>query len=84
LLRWFTANIGMHHVHHLCSRIPFYELPRVLRDYPELREVSHITLLPSFRCVRLVLWDEAQRRLVSFREIRAREFQVTAPKLAAP
>jgi omega-6 fatty acid desaturase (delta-12 desaturase) len=84
LLRWFTANIGIHHVHHLCSRIPFYRLPRVMRDHPELREVGHITLLQSFRCVRLVLWDEAQRRLVSFREIRAREFQETAPKLAAP
>ena len=37
ILRWFTANIGVHHVHHLCSRIPYYRLPRVLRDYPELR-----------------------------------------------
>jgi len=82
-LRWFTANIGIHHVHHLCSRIPFYELPRVLRDYPELREVGQVTLLQSFRCVRLVLWDEAQQRLVSFREIRAREFRETSPKLAA-
>jgi omega-6 fatty acid desaturase (delta-12 desaturase) len=71
LLRWFTANIGIHHVHHLCSRIPYYRLPSVLRDHPELREIGHITLLQSFRCVRLVLWDEAQRRLVSFREIRA-------------
>jgi omega-6 fatty acid desaturase (delta-12 desaturase) len=71
-LRWFTANIGIHHVHHLSSRIPFYRLPRVLRDHPELLDVSHITLLQSFRCVRLVLWDEAQRRLVSFREIDAR------------
>jgi omega-6 fatty acid desaturase (delta-12 desaturase) len=84
LLRWFTANIGIHHVHHLCSRIPFYRLPRVLRDHPELHAVGRITLLQSFWCVRLVLWDEAQRRLVSFREIRAREFQETAPKLAAP
>jgi omega-6 fatty acid desaturase (delta-12 desaturase) len=68
LLRWFSANIGIHHVHHLCSRIPYYRLPSVLRDYPELCDVSRITLLQSFRCVRLVLWDEAQRRLVSFRE----------------
>ena len=36
ILRWFTANIGIHHVHHLCSRIPYYRLPRVLRDHPEL------------------------------------------------
>jgi omega-6 fatty acid desaturase (delta-12 desaturase) len=69
VLRWFTANIGIHHVHHLSSRIPYYRLPRVLRDHPELRDVGRITLLQSFQCVRLVLWDEAQRRLVSFREI---------------
>src|SRR5277367_1932490 len=70
VLRWFTANIGVHHVHHLCSRIPYYRLPRVLRDHPELRGVSRLTLLQSFRCVRLVLWDESRQRLVSFREIK--------------
>jgi omega-6 fatty acid desaturase (delta-12 desaturase) len=69
-LRWFTANIGVHHVHHLCSRIPFYRLPRVLLDHPELRDVGRLTLLKSFRCVRLVLWDETQRRLVSFHDVR--------------
>jgi omega-6 fatty acid desaturase (delta-12 desaturase) len=70
VLRWFTANIGMHHVHHLNSRIPYYRLPRALRDHPELRNISRLTLLESFRCVRLVLWDESRRRLVSFREAR--------------
>jgi omega-6 fatty acid desaturase (delta-12 desaturase) len=67
-LRWFTANIGVHHIHHLCSRIPYYRLPRVLRDYPELRDIGRLTLPQSLRSVRLTLWDEAQRRLVSFRE----------------
>ncbi len=75
LLRWFTANIGIHHVHHLCSRIPYYRLSRVLRDYPELGKVHHVTLLQSLRFVRLVLWDETQRRLVSFREIGAQSFR---------
>ncbi len=70
-LHWFTANIGIHHVHHLNSRIPYYRLQRVLRDHPELRDVGRLTLLQSFRCVRLVLWDETQGRLVSFREARA-------------
>ncbi|MCG8434557.1 MAG: fatty acid desaturase, partial [Gammaproteobacteria bacterium] len=37
VLRWFTANIGIHHIHHLSSRVPYYRLPRVLRDHPELR-----------------------------------------------
>jgi omega-6 fatty acid desaturase (delta-12 desaturase) len=70
VLRWFTANIGMHHMHHLCCRIPFYRLPRAMRDYPELRGISRLTLMQSFRCVRLRLWDESQRRLVSFRAVR--------------
>jgi omega-6 fatty acid desaturase (delta-12 desaturase) len=70
VLRWFTANIGVHHVHHLCSRIPFYRLPRVLREHPELKAVGRVTLTQSLGCVRLVLWDESERRLVSFRELR--------------
>jgi acyl-lipid omega-6 desaturase (Delta-12 desaturase) len=73
VLRWFTANIGVHHVHHLCSPIPYYRLPGVLRDYPELADVGRLTLTESLGCVRLVLWDETQRRLISFRELRARE-----------
>ena len=70
-LRWVTANIGVHHVHHLCSRIPYYRLPEVLRDHPELREIGRLTLRESLRCVRLALWDEEQSRLVSFREAMA-------------
>ena len=70
ILRWFTANIGVHHVHHLSSRIPYYRLPRVLRDHPELKALGRLTLLQSLACVRLVLWDEGRRRLISFRELR--------------
>jgi omega-6 fatty acid desaturase (delta-12 desaturase) len=70
-LRWFSANIGVHHVHHLSSGVPFYRLPEVLRAYPELREVSRLTLWQSLVCVRLTLWDEETRRLLSFREARA-------------
>ncbi len=68
ILCWFTANIGIHHVHHLCSRVPFYRLPEVLRDYPALCDVNRITLRESLRMIRLSLWDEDARRLVSFKE----------------
>lgn len=71
VLRWFTANIGVHHVHHLSSRIPYYRLPSVLRDHPELKTVGRLTLMQSFSCVPLVLWDENCRRLISFRELRS-------------
>ncbi len=69
-LRWLTANIGIHHVHHLASRIPSYRLGEVLRDHPTLRNVSRMTLLQSFKCFRLALWDEERRRLIGFRDLR--------------
>jgi len=71
VLRWFTANIGVHHVHHLCSRIPYYRLGRVLRDHPQLAGVGRLMLLDSLRNARMTLWDEKLRRLISFREMRA-------------
>ncbi|TFL18892.1 fatty acid desaturase [Jannaschia formosa] len=70
VLQWFTANIGVHHVHHLQSRVPFYRLPEILRDHPRLNEAQRLTLGESFRCVRLQLWDSRSRRLVSFAEAR--------------
>lgn len=68
-LRWLTANIGIHHVHHLCSRIPFYRLHDVMRDYPELASVGKLTPMESLKCVRLVLWDETGQRLIPFSEL---------------
>ncbi len=62
VLSWLTANIGVHHVHHLYSRIPYYRLPQLIKDYPELAEVRRITLRESFRTVRLKLWDAKERR----------------------
>ncbi len=70
VLRWFTANIGAHHIHHVGSKIPFYRLPQALKDLPELDEMSRLGLWESFKSVRLSLWDEARGRLVSFREAR--------------
>lgn len=67
VLRWFTGNIGIHHVHHLSSKIPFYRLPQILHDHPELRATGRVTLLQSLSCIRLALWDERDKRLVSFR-----------------
>ena len=71
ILRWFSANIGIHHVHHLASRIPFYRLDEALRDIPALSTVNIVGIRDSLRSVRLALWDEDGRRLVSFREARA-------------
>ncbi|MDO9525339.1 MAG: fatty acid desaturase [Gemmobacter sp.] len=71
VMRWFSANIGIHHVHHLYSRIPFYRLTEVLRDHPTLADIQRLTLRESLGCVKLNLWDEAAKRMVSFAQARS-------------
>jgi len=68
VLAWFTGNIGIHHVHHLASRIPFYRLPEVLEKYPSLRELNRFTAVQACGTLSLTLWDEEQRSMVSFRD----------------
>lgn len=70
-LNWLTGYIGVHHVHHLASKIPCYRLPEVLRDFPELKDIGRISIAESLGCVKLSLWDENKRRLVSFRDAAA-------------
>jgi omega-6 fatty acid desaturase (delta-12 desaturase) len=69
ILHWFTGNIGVHHVHHLSSRIPNYRLQQCLRENPELQQVTRLTLWGSLKCARLKLWDEERRKLVGFQHL---------------
>ncbi|HIF76907.1 MAG TPA: fatty acid desaturase [Sulfitobacter sp.] len=69
-LQWLSANIGIHHVHHLYSRIPFYRLPAVLRDHVALAEGNRMTIRESLANARLHLWDEKSKRLLSFAQAR--------------
>ena len=70
VLQFFTANIGLHHVHHLSTRIPNYNLQRAHDENPVFHSVPQITFLDGVRAVRLKLWDESQGRLVTFAEAR--------------
>ena len=69
VLNWFTGNIGYHHIHHLNSMIPNYRLQACTTASPELKAINRLTLLDSVNCASLKLWDEKQRRLISFREL---------------
>lgn len=66
VLRWITGYIGVHHVHHLSSRIPFYRMAEVLADLPDVAAINRIGLGDGFSCARLHLWDEDARRLVGY------------------
>lgn len=68
-LRWLTAGIGLHHIHHLCSRIPNYRLQECLEANPELRRARRLTLRDSLGCARLALWHEDTGRMIRFRDL---------------
>jgi omega-6 fatty acid desaturase (delta-12 desaturase) len=66
IMSWFTANISHHHIHHLNARIPFYRLPEVIREVPELQHPKTTSLSPVdiWRCLRLKVWDAEEQRMV--------------------
>ena len=70
ILQWFSGNIGFHHIHHLSSRIPNYNLEACHNADTLFDSVKPITLLLSFKSLTFRLWDENARRLVSFRHLR--------------
>jgi omega-6 fatty acid desaturase (delta-12 desaturase) len=70
VLQFFTANIGLHHVHHLSARIPNYNLQRAHDENPIFHDVPTLSLWDGLRAVRLKLWDEDGARLVTFAQAR--------------
>ena len=72
VLRWFSGSIGFHHIHHLSPRTPNYFLKPCHEASPLFRQIKPLTLRASLAALRLRLWDEEQRKLVSFGQLRSR------------
>ncbi|MBT2215772.1 fatty acid desaturase [Virgibacillus dakarensis] len=70
IMQWITGSIGFHHVHHLSPRVPNYNLEKAHTSTPPLQKATTITLASSLKSIRFRLYDEANRRFVSFREIK--------------
>ena len=70
VLQFFTGNIGLHHVHHLSARIPNYNLQRAHDENAVFHSVPTLSLWDGLRTVRLKLWDEDRKRMVTFAEAR--------------
>lgn len=69
-LRWLSANIGFHHVHHMSMRIPNYKLQRAHEENEEFHVVREVRIRDTLRLVNLALWDEDGRRLIRFRDLK--------------
>ncbi len=70
ILQWFTGNIGLHHIHHLESRIPNYRLQECQDQVPLFRKVKPLTLRKSINSLRFSLWDEKRGRMTGFHALR--------------
>lgn len=70
ILQWFSGNIGYHHIHHLSSRIPNYNLEKCHQAEPLFQSVKPITLWSSLKSLTFRLWDEEKHRLVGYPRVR--------------
>jgi len=69
-LQFFTGNIGLHHVHHLSTRVPNYSLQAANDGLSVFADVPVLTFWQSLRCTRFKLIDERTGRLLTWRQAR--------------
>jgi acyl-lipid omega-6 desaturase (Delta-12 desaturase) len=69
VLNWLTCDIGLHHIHHLSSRIPNYRLRACMAANEALQNIApKLSIWRAMMSMHLALWDEKSRRLISFKE----------------
>ncbi|MBP7273760.1 MAG: fatty acid desaturase [Saprospiraceae bacterium] len=67
MFQWLTGNIGIHHIHHLSSLIPNYNLQRCKDENPILQKyVTQVTFFESLKYISHKLWDEDNQKMISF------------------
>jgi len=66
VLRWFSSNIGIHHVHHLSPRIPNYHLKKCYDAVPAPQAKVPLSMVKSLSCIQLKMWDEERQKMVAF------------------
>jgi len=76
VLQWFTGNIGFHHIHHLSPKIPNYMLEKCHKENPLFQKAKILTLRTSFKSTFLSLWDEQQKKLISFRQLKRKKIKM--------
>jgi acyl-lipid omega-6 desaturase (Delta-12 desaturase) len=70
--QYFSGNIGLHHVHHLSTKVPNYELQRAHDENEIFHGVPELHFLEGLRALRLKVFDPESKRLLGWREVKAR------------
>ena len=72
IFQWFTAEIGFHHIHHLCHLIPHYNLERCYQENKLMQNPTTITFFGALKSLNLSLYDASTQELISFKEYQKR------------
>ena len=70
ILQWFSGSIGFHHIHHLSPKIPNYLLEKCHQENPMFQTPVTLTLKTALKQTGLSLWDEDNKKLISFRQLK--------------
>lgn len=66
VLNWFTADIAYHHLHHLSTAIPNYNLAACHREFEDLfRDVRRVHLNEIMSTFKYQLWDPQKQKVVA-------------------
>lgn len=71
ILTWMTGYIGYHHIHHFNAKIPFYRLRETFAAITEFQSPKTYSLKDSLTLAKLVLYDEALGRFITWRQYHA-------------
>lgn len=72
VLQWLTGNIGFHHIHHLSPKVPNYHLEELHNTHFLKENIPTVTLSSSIHTLKYKLWDEKQKELITFKELKNR------------
>lgn len=68
---WMSGNVGHHHIHHLISSIPNYNLSKAQTVLSGILQSKPISIFRVYHLLELKLWDEEKKKLVKFPDTKA-------------
>lgn len=82
-LRFFSGNIGYHHIHHLAPKVPNYRLKACYEANPCFQSATKLGVVDALRTLSLKLYDEESGRMVRFSDVRARKAERAGEEASA-
>jgi acyl-lipid omega-6 desaturase (Delta-12 desaturase) len=84
ILKWFTADIGYHNIHHLSERIPNYHVEACHRENIHLlSNIKTLHMSDMLDCAKFILWDAPSNSLVSVESFHQSNRSKVQPELLA-